>query len=515
MRRQATAVFFLVLCLVLTRDTIARADTTPISGPVYEIFVPSFRDSNGDGLGDLNGIKDSLPYLASLNVEALWLTPIHPSPSYHHYDVLDYMDIDPAFGSLADFEALKAACGREGIRLLLDLVINHTSSEHPWFVSACGTLAASAGGQEKGGDHPAGVSLNPYIGYYNFTLGSGQYPVPNAEGWFYQSSFGPHMPDLNLDSELVREEIAGIVAYWLSLGADGFRLDGVVHYYEENTAKNTAFLRWFNQEVKALRPDATLVGEAWKDSATILSLYESGVDSFFNFPFSGSEGWLMKAIRAQDGQSLAQKTSKWQNQVRAKYPGAADAPFLSNHDTGRSAGFLRMDPQAQKQAAAIYLLLPGIPFVYYGEEIGMTGSGRDENKRLPMLWSSTQAAGMCLPPAGADQTQRLKTGVSEQEGDPDSLLSFYRGILTLRDRIPELARGEVTPIDPGHKSLMAYRVRENGQSALIIHNLKEETLTVSVTWPETWLGAWDTGLGMPVITNGALTLPPKSGAAFY
>ncbi|MDD4081631.1 MAG: alpha-amylase family glycosyl hydrolase, partial [Eubacteriales bacterium] len=196
----------------------------------------------------------------------------------------------------------------------------------------------------------------------------------------------------------------------------------------------------------------------WKDQGTILKLYESGVDSFFNFPFSGADGQIIKAVREEEGLSLARKAAEWQNNILATNQEAFGTPFLSNHDTGRSAGFLRMDLQTMKRAAAIYLMLPGVTFVYNGEEIGMTASGRDENKRLPMLRSLADTAVMPYPPKGADPAQRLKDATDTQEKDPDSLLSFYRLILALRRPGPGsgqqgphgLPRGERRAKRPGY-----------------------------------------------------------------
>ncbi len=503
-----------ILLLVCLLMPLAGGASALPRGAAYEIFTPSFYDGDGDGTGDLLGIAEKVPYLSSLSIGALWLTPFYPSPSYHRYDVTDYQAIDPALGSLEDFSLLAARCREADIKLIIDLVINHSSSQHPWFLSAVSSLAAAPCGRETCPYPQLCRAHNPCVGYYNFSQGAGQHPVPGAEGWYYQSSFGPHMPDFNLDNPALRQELLAIAAFWLEQGAEGFRLDAAVHYYEENTARNTAFLRWFRDEVKRIRPEAYLAAEAWKDQATILALYESGIDSFFNFPFSGADGQIIQAIREQDGFSLAEKTARWQNSVLAASPESCDAPFLSNHDTGRSAGFLRMDARKMKQVAAVYLMLPGLPFVYYGEEIGMTGSGRDENKRLPMLWSLTDPTGIPRPPADADQRQRLKDAVDAQEKDPNSLLYFYRRLLGLRRGIPALTSGAVTALDLGEKGILAYRAEKDGQRALVIQNLTDKALCIAVSWPEEVMSPWDTGQGLPEIKQNTLTLPPYSGCVW-
>ena len=503
----------LVLALCLTMPLLGGASALP-QGAAYEIFTPSFFDGNGDGQGDLPGIAHKVPYLTTLSIGALWLTPFYPSPSYHGYDVTDYMAVNPALGSLEDFKQLAQSLHEADIRLIIDLVVNHSSSEHPWFLSAIKSLPIPPCGQEACPHPELCRAHNPYVGYYHFSQSAGAHPVPGAEGWYYHSSFGYHMPDFNLDNPALRQELLRIAAFWLNQGADGFRLDAVLHFYEENTAQNTAFLRWFRDSVKAIWPDAFLIAEAWKDQGTILALYESGVDSFFNFPLSGADGSLIQAIWGKEGASLAQKAAQWQNAILAVNPAAADAPFLSNHDTGRSAGFLRMEARRMKQAAALYLMLPGIPFIYYGEEIGMTGSGRDENKRLPMLWSLTDKAGMASAPHDADQAQRLEEAVDVQEENPDSLLHFYRQMLAIRKAHPVLTQGRVEALDLGDPALMAYRVQANTSSALVIQNLSDQSLDVPISWAETAFSPWDTGLGLPQLSENTLTLPPYSGCVW-
>jgi alpha-amylase len=349
---------------------------------------------------------------------------------------------------------------------------------------------------------------SPYRDYYLFSRSAG-HPVPEAPGWFYQGGFGPHMPDLNLDSPLVRGEIKAIMAFWLQAGADGFRLDGTTHYYEDNMSRNVEFLIWLRQEAKAIKPDVYFVAEAWKPEGTILGMYQSRIDSFFNFPFSGATGILVEALRNQKGQSLADKIAGWQARVKQVNPQALDAPFLSNHDMGRSAGYLMYNQQKMKLAAAVYLTMPGIPYIYYGEEIGMSGSGLDENKRLPMMWGSDETLN-CLPPQGADQVQRLKMGVDEQSQDPLSLLNFYRSILAIRRAHPLLKDAMAEAVDLGSTALAAWRCKAEDESLLVIHNLSEKQVIIPVPQGDIPV-AWDTGSGTPAITSEGLVLPPFSG----
>lgn len=485
----------LALCLLLLPVWTLAA--TPIRGPVYEVFVASFRDGDGDRRGDLKGLAEALPYVKSLGADAIWMMPIHPSPSYHKYDVVDYMGIDPMYGTLADFDALVAAAREQGIGLILDLVINHSSREHPWFLAACQALA-------EGRD-------SPYIPYYVFSQEQG-HPVPHAPGWYYAGHFGPHMPEINLDDPDVRREIVDILSFWLARGVAGFRLDATTHYYEENTGRNTAFLNWLTSEARRIKPDVYIVGEAWKDESTTLALYESGIDSLFPFQMAGPTGWLVELLRDGNGREIARRVAGWQEKVRTRNPLALDAPFISNHDQARSSGFLMRNDTRIKQAAALYLTMPGIPFVYYGEELGMSGSGRDENKRLPMVWSA-EPDDLCLPPAEADQKQRLTSGVQEQENDPNSLLSFYRQVIALRNQCPELTGGSVAALPSDEKALAAWRVTGDGSTATVLHNLGDQALSLPLP-PGGMLGGWDTGAGVPVVQGETLLLPPHSGCIF-
>lgn len=445
----------IISCTLVAFLLFLPAPSRAESGLAYEIFVGSFADSNGDGIGDLKGIEEKLEYIAELNVDWLWLTPIHPSPSYHHYDVLDYCAVAPEFGTIEDFDSLAAACEEKGIGLMLDLVVNHTSSEHPWFLAACEALASGENSE--------------YVDWYQFTKDSGQHPVNSAEGWYYEGPFGYHMPDLNLDNPAVREEIARIIAFWQGHGVKGFRLDATTSYYTGDTEHNAEFLRFITETAKAGDENCYIVGEAWTTGNTVLSLYKSGIDSLFDFPAADVEGVLIKAASKGTGAKAASTLAAWNESVRSVSPDSLDAPFLSNHDIARSRGMLRSDLKKMKIAAMTYLLLPGRPFIYYGEEIGMSGSGRDENKRLPMLWSAGEDAFLCDPPKDADQEQRLQEGVDVQASDPESLLSWYRHLTAIRAQAPELERGTMAALDTGSDALCAFTVTNQTTVAVLIN----------------------------------------------
>ena len=416
-----------VLALCLSGCAAAETPEMP-SFNWYEIFVRSYQDSDGDGIGDLPGLISRLDYIDDMGYDGIWLMPVMPSPSYHKYDVTDYLQIDPQYGTLEDFRALVEACHQRGIRLIIDLPVNHSSTEHAWFVQACEALKA-------------GDEQNPYVDYYCFSQQSGQkqVQVPGTD-WYYEEQFaGGRMPDLNLDSEAVRAEITVIMDFWLNgCGVDGFRLDAVTSYYASDVDKNVAFLRWLNDTAKALKPGCYVVGEAWVGLSSIARYYESGVDSFFLFPASQAEGYIAKTILARS--KNAQRYVQAMEQVEQELGGRLIAPFIGNHDTGRAVGSLqaRSAPQRAKFAEALVNLMGGATFTYYGEEIGMVGSGDDPNKRLAMYWNDHD---MTSQPPGVTKVEYAFPGVDEQMKDETSLLNYCKRLNHLKKAVPSIALG--------------------------------------------------------------------------
>ncbi len=440
----------------------------------YEIFVGSFCDSNGDGIGDINGIRSKLDYIADLGFDALWLTPVHPSATYHKYDVDDYYAIDPAFGSMEDYEALVSECHDRGVKVYLDLVLNHTSEEHEWFKAASDYLH----------ELPSGWDPDPsycrYFDYYNFSREPADgYTHLEGTEWYYESRFWSEMPDLNLSSDAVREEIRSILAFWLGKGVDGFRLDAVTSYYYNDTSANTEFLHFLTDTARGIDPDCYIVGEAWTDSDTIAALYTSGVDSLFDFPFAGQDGLIAKTI---GGTYSASYYVKNMIQAERKYSGAnpdfVDAPFYTNHDMDRSAGYYPGDNgPVTKMAYAMSLFMTGNSFVYYGEEIGMNGAGRDENKRAPMYWSDDAAdPGMCAGPPDMDEIQKTFPSLADQLKDGPSLYSWFREVIRVRNEYSAVAAGVTENADPLSDASVAafYRKSEEDCDLLIVMNLRAQ-----------------------------------------
>lgn len=414
----------LILCSLLSLAHAQEDD----SFNWYEVFVYSYQDSNGDGIGDLNGLRNRLDYIEEMGYDGLWLMPIMPSPSYHKYDVMDYKAIDPQYGTLEDMRALVQACHERGIRIIIDLPVNHTSLRHPWFLNAAESL------QKRKED-------SPYIDYYHFSREQSANSVQlNGTKWYYEEQFsGGGMPDLNLDNEAVRNEILDIMTFWLSdVGVDGFRLDAVTSFYTGDTSRNVAFLNWMKATAESIKPGSYLVGEAWVGLPTIAEYYQSDIDSFFLFPASQAEGYIAKVIRSR---RPAADYVKYMQQVEAAIPDGILAPFIGNHDTGRAVGSLqaRQAPDRAKFAEGLVNLMGGNTFTYYGEEIGMVGSGDDPNKRLAMYWNDED---MTTQPPGVTKLEYFFPSVDEQLQDPLSLLNYCKALNHMKKKTPAIARGK-------------------------------------------------------------------------
>lgn len=412
----------------------------------YEVFVYSFYDSDGDGIGDLQGLLSKLDYIndgddatdTDLGCNGIWLMPIHPSPTYHKYDVADYYDIDPVYGTLEDFRELLTACDERGVKVIMDLVLNHSSSEHPWFQEACSYL-------RELGDGEPDVSECPYFDYYHFTKEPATgYSQVGGTDWYYEARFWSEMPDLNLDCEALREEIKSITQYWLDMGVGGFRLDAVKEYYTDSTQENIEFLSWLTETVKSQKEDAYLVGEAWINISGYSQYYASGIDSLFDFSFAGAEGVIAKVMNGSAAERYGTAVAELDETFGQYSENYIDAPFYTNHDMARSVGYYVGEnaDNRVKMAGAMNLFMSGSAFLYYGEELGMRGSGKDENKRAPMYWSkNADAEGMCDGPADMDSFEMKYDSLEEQEQDASSIYRYFKKAIKIRNQNPEIARG--------------------------------------------------------------------------
>ncbi|MDO5119261.1 MAG: alpha-amylase family glycosyl hydrolase [Coriobacteriales bacterium] len=526
--------FYILLCLMLANVTQQGGSEKVVTSPVqmidynndlvpavrddkyrttYEIFVYSFCDSNGDGIGDINGIRNKLDYISGMGFDQLWLTPVHPSATYHKYDVDDYYAIDPTFGTLEDYEALLAECHERGIRVLMDLVLNHTSDTHPWFQAAADYL------RKLPSDQDPVFEDCPYVWYYTFSREPYDGFVPlEGTNWYYEARFWSEMPDLNLGNEVVRDEVTNIMSYWLGKGVDGFRLDAVTSFVTGNPEANIEFLRFLTDTGRSINPDCYLVGEAWTDRASIATLYTSGIDSLFDFPFADSEGIIRNVM---NGSYAASDYVKAMTAAEAAYgeanPDYVGAPFYTNHDMGRSAGYYALDDgPVTKMAYALSLFMPGNSFVYYGEEIGMKGSGKDENKRAPMYWSDdANAEGMCVGPADMDDVQMKFPSLEVQMTDDLSLWRWFTEVIKVRRAFPAIARGVTEPVDAVSDGSVAAFIRrsEGDEAVLVVMNLRDQATAkdLSVVGSSLRLAAV-LGTNEESITyeNGSLSLPAYS-----
>ena len=448
----------LVLCLAAGVYP-ARAEGDIVDN-WYEVFVYSFADGDGDRVGDLKGLTGKLDYIRDMGFGGIWLMPVHPSPSYHKYDVTDYYAIHPEYGTLEDFQVFLREARSLGIRVVIDLVVNHTSNQHPWFQSA------------KSGED------SPYRGYYNFSREAlpGYNRLP--DGWYYESRFVSTMPDLNLDSPAVRAEIADIMRYWLDMGVDGFRLDAVTSYYTGNKGANIAFLRWLNDTAKAIRPDCFIVGECWESLRTIRDYYESGVDSFFTFPVAQGGGYIGKLL----GADVENKGEAYGGMIRLledEMGGLILSPFLGNHDTPRIAnGVGWHTPTNIKMAAGLLAMMNGCVFVYYGDEIGMIGAANDPQKRLGMFWDERK--NITLAPPGTSMLDYPFPSVAEQRQRASSILNYYRQAMRLRNEFPLIARGAPEVLESPDANVCLIEKTYKGDRLLIVINLSVDDITLTL-----------------------------------
>ena len=491
----------------------------------YEVFVYSFYDSDGDGIGDLKGLTESLDYIndgdpstdTDLGCTGIWLMPIMPSPSYHKYDVTDYMDIDPQYGTIEDFRAFLDAAHQRGVNVIIDFVMNHTSDQHPWFREAAAYLRGLEDGAEPD------LSACPFVGYYNFSRKPSTCKLEGTE-WYYEAPFWSGMPDLDLNNPAVRAELETVVDFWLDLGVDGFRLDAAKEFVSGATSANVEILTWFNDMVKAKKSDAFIVAEVWANLGTYAQYYASGV-SCFNFAFGDSDGVIpntVKHIGSSTASSYGRAVMALQDALAAYDPDYIDAPFYTNHDMGRAAGhyFGEYSAQQTKMAQALNLLMSGSSFLYYGEELGMKGSGKDENKRAPMYWSDNgDYPGLCDGPADMDDFDMKFASWEDQSADGDSILGFVTQAIRLRGAYPAIARGTAVLEETlSDDNICVLRKSWNGEEVLLVFNISETPQSVDLSGTEVSGGSPAIGGVLvttaeePALEDGFLSLPMYSVA---
>jgi glycosidase len=453
----------------------------------YEIFVRSFADSRtgpraADGIGDLQGLIERLDYLndgdpdtdTDLEIGALWLMPVMRSPSYHGYDVTDYRSIEKDYGSNADFKRLMDEAHRRGIRVIIDLVLNHTSSRHPWFRDAW---------RRRSVYHDWYIwSAEPHD-----YLGPWGQPVWHEAVWWqrgwrhfnhlsYYGIFWSGMPDLDYRNPDVTRAMYDVSRFWLKeMAADGFRLDAIRHLIEdgavqEDTPETHAWLRDYQSYLEEHFPAALTVGEVWAETAAVATYGPDELDLTFQFALARE---MLQAVKMGDATALREEAAE----VWRAFPDGGAATFLSNHDQVRVMSVLDGHVERAKLAATLLLTGPGVPFLYYGEEIGTKGMKPDPSLRRPMQWSPDEHAGFSTTEPWQDP--HIDAGdihVAGQTDAADSLLSHYRRLIRLRNRHGALRVGDIEMIDSGNPGVYALQRCGDEECLLLVANLSEDRI---------------------------------------
>ena len=485
----------------------------------YQVYVRSFQDSNGDGIGDLNGISSRLPYLQDLGVDAIWITPFYPSPQVDFgYDVSDHEGVDPLFGTLADFDQLLSEAHRRGIRVVIDIVLNHTSDRHEWFEESRDSRGARRRDWYVWRD---GRGSGPPNNWESAFGGPAWTLDPRTGQWYYHC-FYPEQPDLNWRNPEVEQRMLDVVGFWLERGVDGFRLDAVNTLYEDVELRDNPLLaeplitltgvdtqrlvytRGLPELHGALRrlrafvdrrgSDAILISEAYVGSAAELTTFY-GADDEMHLPFN----FFLAQVAGRDASAFRKIVVQVEQACDGRWPSLV----LSNHDIDRACDRFAAgaDPDAVARLIATLLLtLRGTPFVYYGEEIAVRTEppasieevrdpvgrrfwpiykGRDGVRR-PMPWDGSPAGGFTggtpwlrLPRDSADRN------VQRQAADPDSVLNFYRSLLRLRRASGALASGGFQALD-APDGVFAYARTDPRERLIVVLNFTDRIQQATV-----------------------------------
>ncbi len=428
----------------------------------YEVFVRSFYDQNGDGKGDLKGLTAKLDYLndgdstthTDLGVTALWLMPIMQSPSYHGYDVTDYRTVESDYGTNADFQTFIQEAHKRGIKVIIDLVMNHSSDQNPWFVQSASSTTSS------------------YRNWYRWSATNPGGSWNSKNGSYYYAVFGSGMPDLNYAEAAVKTEIFDAARFWLQdMHADGFRLDAVKYIFETTTQTEdvpATFQFWkdFRAYYKSVNQDAFTVGEAWTSTDIIKKYVENnGLDYCFEFNLAGA---LVNAANSGNGTALQSAVEN----AMSSYPYLQFGTFLTNHDQERVMTTLSNNVSKAKLAAQLLLSFPGIPFIYYGEEIGTIGPKPDENIRTPLQWNNSSNAGFTIgTPWRAPQADFASKNIAAQQLDTTSLWTTYNKMIQLRTSEPALRRGNYVTLSSNAVSAFVFMRQCANETIFVASNL--------------------------------------------
>lgn len=482
----------IALCSTLSICATVSAEPNAFEHPgwwkgrvFYEVFVRSFADSTkgplaDDGVGDIRGLIDRLDYLndadpdtdTDLGVTGIWLMPIKQSPSYHGYDVVDYRSIDDEYGTNEDFNELVRECERRGIGVVIDMVINHTSSDHEWFRDSRDPNSTKRAWYVWADEHP---------GYRGAWGQNCWHRARRDKPETYLGLFSRRMPDLNYDNPEVTQAAYDIAEFWYQqMGAHGFRLDAIKHLIEEgqeqsNTDSTLGWLADYNTHLKEIHPGSFTLGEVWDGTEQVAKYIPDSLDSAFEFSLAYA---IVGAAKGE--QDSAGRLARTIDQVARSYPDNTVSTFITNHDKARvmsqiggpdEDGFARA-----KMAATILLTLPGVPFIYYGEEIGMTGPKPDPQIRTPMQWDPDPDTGgftAATPwkPLNNDITRGVS--VEAQRDNPDSLFNTYRRLIHLRNRTDALREGGIEQIT-ADGPVVAYTRTAGNQRVRVLINTGDE-----------------------------------------
>ena len=483
-------------------------------GVIYQIYPRSFADSNGDGIGDLNGIIDKLDHLADLGIDAIWLSPINPSPDVDFgYDVADYLDIDPKYGTLADFDRLVVTAHQRGIRVIVDLVLNHTSDQHPWFIESRSSTDNPKRNWYIWQENPKGKDEPP--NNWQAIFGGKGWEFDSETGQYYYHMFCKEQPDLNWRNPEVYREMMRVFRFWSDRGVDGFRLDVFNQYFKDEQLRDNPSkcgIRPFDRQqhlydtnqpemqrvvadIRAVLdeyPDRYAVGETFMPTSEMAASYSGPgkLHATFDFSMLKSPFHPARYLDCVLRQEKLLPDGAWPNYV------------LNNHDNPRSASRLRAGKSDEKLkvAAAMLLTLRGTPYLYYGEEIGMRDirvkrseiqdplgkhywpapAGRD-GCRSPMQWNDEPLAGFSTVKPWLKVHPNYPTrNVASQQEDPRSLLNFYKALLRLRRSYAALRGGVFIPLNHEPQRVLAYVRQDNDNRILVALNLARRRSKLAV-----------------------------------
>lgn len=430
---------------------------------IYQIFTRSYLDTDGDGIGNINGITEKLDYIKDLGVTAIWLTPFLPSGNYHGYDPEDYYSVDPDLGTMEDYEELIAEAHARDIKIIFDLVLNHCGFYHPWFQDAISNENSPYADWFV-------FSEEPVYGWGNAT-GNVSQPAWNditsegyyRNGWQFYAAFNSGLPDFNVTNQEVIDEFHNIVKFWVDKGVDGFRLDAIRYMIatgpddQKDTPETIEWCNNFADYIHSLSDDIYVIGEVYAGYEVCSEYYtaDGGMDQLFDFEISGRKNSIKSCFSVGKPKGIYTKMEDLMDMEEdSDIPKDYLAPFFSNHDSGRLPEDLQT-PEKVKAAALIYFTLPtGTPYIYYGDEIGMREGKEmigDAQMRNPMWWDGTKNAGFTTKLAA--WTVKMKEeyytniNVAAQENDDQSILSMFKKLIELRKTSDVLQEGDFIVIE--------------------------------------------------------------------